>query len=190
MSMNNRLSMGMVLLVLTQLISIRVLSVQALGVAQADNSVPTFDWAIVGAGPAGIVTVGLLLDLGVAPQSIIWFDDKFNVGRLGEFYSTVPANASTALFIDFIEQCKTFNAFPSAARDALYSYDRDREYPLQTIIAPLQDITRYMCSQVVAIQKSICALDFNAQGWNIHAGGKKICSNTRRSCHWCPSSFI
>jgi len=173
LSMKNRLSMGMIVLLLA-----RVLSMQALDIAQADNNCigatsPAFDWAIVGAGPAGIVTVGLLLDLGVDPQRIAWFDDKFNVGRLGEFYSSVPANTPTSLFIDFIQHCKTFNEFPSAARDALFSYDRDREYPLATIIAPLQDITRYMCSKVVAIRQQICALDFNTHGWNVYAGGKK-----------------
>ena len=45
---------------------------------------------IIGAGPAGIIVAGLLLDLGVEKDDIIWIDPLFNVGRIGEFYSNVP----------------------------------------------------------------------------------------------------
>ena len=32
------------------------------------------EWAIIGAGPAGIIVIGLLLDMGTDPKSIVWVD--------------------------------------------------------------------------------------------------------------------
>lgn len=43
---------------------------------------------VVGAGPAGIATVGNLLDNKVAP--ILWLDDSFEGGRLNRKYRDVP----------------------------------------------------------------------------------------------------
>ena len=43
---------------------------------------------VVGAGPAGIATVGNLLDNKVAP--ILWLDDSFEGGRLNRKYRNVP----------------------------------------------------------------------------------------------------
>lgn len=33
-----------------------------------------FRWAVIGAGPAGIATVGLLLDNNVDAKDILWID--------------------------------------------------------------------------------------------------------------------
>lgn len=43
---------------------------------------------VVGAGPAGLATVGNLLDEDVKP--ILWVDDKFGGGRLNRKYREVP----------------------------------------------------------------------------------------------------
>lgn len=43
---------------------------------------------VVGAGPAGIATVGNLLDSGV--ESVKWLDPSFNGGRLNAKYREVP----------------------------------------------------------------------------------------------------
>src|SRR5437868_14863358 len=63
------------------------------------------EWAIIGAGPAGIIVLGLLLDLGTDPKSIVWVDPEFNVGRMGKYYSTVPGNAKTKTYIEFLQAC-------------------------------------------------------------------------------------
>lgn len=36
-----------------------------------------YQWAIVGAGPAGIAAVGKLLDHGITPKDILWLDLAF-----------------------------------------------------------------------------------------------------------------
>lgn len=43
---------------------------------------------VVGAGPAGLATVGTLLDEDVKP--ILWVDEKFQGGRLNAQYREVP----------------------------------------------------------------------------------------------------
>ena len=43
----------------------------------ADNLIT--DWLIVGAGPAGIATAGVLIDLGIDPHTMVWLDPEFNV---------------------------------------------------------------------------------------------------------------
>ena len=42
-----------------------------------------FDWAVIGAGPAGIAAIGKLLDAGIEPQRIAWIDPTFAVGDFG-----------------------------------------------------------------------------------------------------------
>jgi malic enzyme len=59
----------------------------------------TTEWVVVGAGPAGIATVGVLLDLGIDPQGIVWLDPEFNVGRMGAYYQNVPGNSRVAEFV-------------------------------------------------------------------------------------------
>ena len=83
------------------------------------------EWAIIGAGPAGIIVVGLLLDLGTDPKSIIWVDPEFNVGRMGKYYSTVPGNAKTKIYIEFLQSCQTFQEANSPAAAKLFELDQE-----------------------------------------------------------------
>lgn len=52
----------------------------------------TFQWAIVGAGPAGIAAIGKLLDYGITPADILWLDPAFKVGDLGQLWQNVSSN--------------------------------------------------------------------------------------------------
>lgn len=131
-----------------------------------------YDWVIVGAGPAGLITTGVLLDLGVSPDTILIIDPAFNVGRLGEKYGSIPANTKTKLFIDFINACTTFRSCQSHAIQALYTYDPEKEYQLQIIIDPLQDISNYLCTLVHSKKGCIQALDFIDTNWHISVGSE------------------
>lgn len=125
------------------------------------------EWVIVGAGPAGIILIGLLLDLGTDPKSIVWIDPEFNVGRLGKYYSTVPGNAKTKVYIEFLTSCQTFQAANSPAFEKLYDLDQDIEYPLGVIVEPLVDISNYLWTKVVCKKGSICTLNFANDVWQI-----------------------
>lgn len=131
------------------------------------------EWAIIGAGPAGIIVLGMLLDLGTDPKSIVWVDPEFNVGRLGKYYSTVPGNAKTKTYIEFLQACNTFQEANSPAAAKLFDMDQETEYPLQVIVDPLADISNYLCTKVNCKQESLCSLNFADDVWSV--GTSKGC---------------
>lgn len=131
-------------------------------------------WVVIGAGPAGISAVGLLLELKIPAKAITWIDKKFNVGRLGESYSNVPSNIQTKYFVQFINSCKTFQKIDSPAIEKLFNYDPESEYPLHIIVDPLRDITNYLCTQVVAIKDNLQSLDFYDDLWHVGISNRKI----------------
>jgi len=135
----------------------------------------TMQWTVVGAGPAGIAVIGLLLDIGTDPQNIAWIDPEFNVGRLSN-YLEVPANSTIASFMHFMRACKIFGACHTPAIDALMQYDQNKEYSLQTLVAPLQDLTKFLCSQVVALKNKLLGLDFENNVWKVIIGNKTFFS--------------
>jgi len=132
----------------------------------ATNQSPQ-EWAIVGAGPAGICVIGVLLDLGIPEKNISWIDPEFNVGRLGQHYQNVPANTQNRMFIHFLNSCKIFCKCDSPSMTYLYNLDPDKEYELKTIVEPLKDITDYLCTQVVTHTCSMTSLDYKNGLWNI-----------------------
>lgn len=131
------------------------------------------EWVIVGAGPAGIIIVGLLLELGTDPKSIIWLDPEFNVGRLGKYYSSVPGNAKTKIYIEFLQSCQIFMEANSPAYEKLFDLDQEIEYPLQVIVEPLADISNYLCTKVRCKKDTLCSLNFVNEVW--HIGTSKEC---------------
>ncbi len=131
------------------------------------------EWVIVGAGPAGIIIIGLLLELGTDPKSIVWLDPEFNVGRLGKYYSSVPGNAKTKTYIEFLQSCQVFMEANSPAYEKLFDLDPEIEYPLQVIVEPLSDISKYFCSKVRCKKDNLCALNFADDVW--HIGTSKEC---------------
>ncbi len=147
--------------------SIHILGHQSLYPARSIRYNCDYEWAIVGAGPAGIILIGLLLDLGTDPKSIIWIDPEFNVGRLGKYYSSVPGNAKTKVYIEFLTSCKTFQAANSPAFEKLYDLDQEIEYPLGIVVDPLVDISKYLCTKVTCKKGSICTLNFIDDVWQI-----------------------
>ncbi|MCA9770505.1 hypothetical protein KC460_04010 [Candidatus Dependentiae bacterium] len=126
------------------------------------------EWTIVGGGPAGITVIGLLLDAGVDPSSIIWIDPEFNVGRIGKYYSTVPANSLTKNFIAYINACKEFSTYQSEAIQHLKECDPEKECVLDLIVRPLQDITNILRNKILSLEDHVEQLNFNNNIWNIH----------------------
>jgi len=124
-------------------------------------------WTIVGAGPAGIAVVGLLLDLGVDGRTITWLDPEFNIGRLGKYYYHVPGNAKAIDYISFINQCHTFQEYSSPALESLRMHDPNEFCTLAVIISPLQDITHYLRGKVVARKNRITRLSFENEEWQV-----------------------
>lgn len=147
--------------------SITILGHQSLHPTKLIRYTCDYEWAIVGAGPAGIILIGLLLDLGTDPKSIVWIDPDFNVGRLGKYYSTVPGNAKTKVYIEFLTSCQTFQDAHSPALEKLYDMDQETEYPLSVVIDPLADISNYLCTKISCKKGSMCSLNFVNDVWQV-----------------------
>jgi len=146
----------------------------AISVAKAADT----QWTVIGAGPAGILSVGLLLDLGVQKKDIYWVDPEFKVGRLGKYYQTVPANLKTKLFVQFLHDCKTFKQCPvTAGIEKLDMCHPEKEYSLKTIVDPLQDITDYLITKVNSKKAMVSSLDYNEGLWHIGLDNQIITSS-------------
>ncbi|OBT89294.1 hypothetical protein VE02_02606 [Pseudogymnoascus sp. 03VT05] len=83
---------------------------------------------VVGGGPAGLATVGTLLDEDVKP--ILWIDDKFQGGRLNAKYREVPSNTKVSLFVAFARATAAFRKIADQdptppAYAALQAMDQD-----------------------------------------------------------------
>ena len=122
---------------------------------------------VVGAGPAGILVTGMLLDAGARKEDIHWIDPEFNVGRMGKYYTTVPGNNKTSIFIDFINSCQAFQHCNPSSIDRINSYGPEQDYPLDIIVEPLQTITNYLCTQVNAHKSTLISLEFADNNWDV-----------------------
>ncbi|HEX4069485.1 MAG TPA: hypothetical protein VHX42_05295 [Candidatus Babeliales bacterium] len=130
-----------------------------------ENHSQSYQWAVVGAGVAGITALAVLLDCGVEPSAIAWIDPEFNIGRIGKYYRDVPGNVQTSRLILYVQGCPYFKDIISPSLDALYTYNSDEYQPLHVIADPLGDFTAYLRNQVDSMQDSISSLDYNDDHW-------------------------
>jgi hypothetical protein len=101
-----------------------------------------YEWSVIGAGPAGIASVGLLLDAGVAPHSILWVDPEFKVGDFGTKWCEVSSNTTVKLFKEFLFDIKSFDY---QKRNCAFNIDKLPAHgfcQLKHVAEPLQYITR------------------------------------------------
>jgi len=132
-----------------------------------------YDWTIVGAGPAGIIIAAVLLELGISEKSIFWIDPDFKVGRLGEFYSSVPANSNVASIIKFMQMCKVISEINTPSIQNLNNMN-PLDFPkLQAMVDPLQDITDIFLKKVNFHRGFLENLEFIDNSWNIIVSGDK-----------------
>jgi len=143
---------------------------------KSSNEKNDFEWAIVGGGPAGLITIGVLNDLGVDLSQIAWIDPFFNVGRLGEYYQNVPGNTSNKYFVRLIESCKLFKEVNTQSIQYLYTLPPEEFQELKVIVQPLQDITDYVKPKVNSIVGTMDYLDFYDNKWHLGINQKIISS--------------
>lgn len=135
----------------------------------------TTNWLIVGAGPAGLCVIGVLLDIGVDPQQITWIDPEFTLGRLGAYYGNVTANSTAKEFIKFLNACACFQECSGPTIESLKQIEALNQFPLlQAIIEPLQCITRHLCKKVKSIQTSMTTLNFEHSHWKVNTTSRDV----------------
>ena len=129
-----------------------------------------FQWAVIGAGPAGIAAVGQLIDHGIAPEKIAWVDPDFTVGAFGTDWKNVPSNTKVKLFTAFLTAC---NAFEYAQCDhdfALTTLPAMDTCQLNAMAEPLQWVTKRLQKKVTCFTDFAESLALANRHWHIHLG--------------------
>lgn len=133
-------------------------------------------WTIVGAGPAGILTIGKLLDNGVPPEAILWIDDEFYVGRIGKYYQNVPSNDYVR---DWIEVFTYFPIFQKFGMSVLREYSPDSNQPLGVIFSILFEITEFLHKRVDYRKDHVKELKYQRNRWYIRLKKHKRIYNSK-----------
>lgn len=132
----------------------------------ADNK-KTYEWCVIGAGPAGIAAVGKLLDHDIPAQKILWIDDKFKVGDLGSKWHNVSSNTTVQLFLDFLNECPSFKFDERIQHFQIEKIDPLNTCKLINIVKPLQWISNQLSQQVATYHGMAGRLAINDRCWGI-----------------------
>lgn len=111
-----------------------------------------YNWAIIGAGPAGIATIGNLLDSGVKPDEIVWIDPQFAVGDFGLHWRNIPSNTKVSLFIRFLQACQSFEYEHCSENFALHKADPHKTCQLGLMADPLLWVTDRLRKKIFTIE--------------------------------------
>ncbi|ACJ18139.1 CBU_1268 family Dot/Icm T4SS effector [Coxiella burnetii] len=133
-----------------------------------------FDWAVVGAGPAGTAAVGELLDAGVDAQSIAWIDLHFQVGDFGRYWGEVTSNTRVHLFLEFLTGYRAFNYANKTCSFPIDSFEKTNFCLLKHVAEPLQWIADYMRNRVVSYQTYVNELSVQKAEWHLQTQHKSI----------------
>lgn len=126
-----------------------------------------FDWAVVGAGPAGIAAVGKLLDAGVHPKRLAWIDPSFSVGDFGVKWRNVPSNTTVGLFTKYLLASKAFNYAECKVNFALNNTDPSQTCFLHLMDEPLQWVTQELMKKVSVHKDFVDELQMKNQHWHL-----------------------
>ncbi len=127
-----------------------------------------FQWAVVGAGPAGIAAIGKLLDNGIPPQAILWLDPHFNVGDFGRYWHNVSSNTKAQLFVDFLQAATSFN-YDKAPDFELNHLPQDKTCTLKYMAEPLQWVTHHLLDTVHIERTCINHIVLNNRIWSLQS---------------------
>lgn len=127
----------------------------------------SFDWAVIGAGPAGIAAVGKLLDQGISPKKIAWIDPEFKVGDFGTKWRNVSSNTKAGLFTKYFEECKSFNYTSSPKDFKIKKSDPSKTCFLSLAAEPLQWITDHLREKVSALTGKVEQLKLYDRHWHV-----------------------
>ncbi len=133
----------------------------------------SFDWAVIGAGPAGIAVVGQLIDKGITPSKILWIDPKFAVGDFGLYWNQVSSNTIVKLFNDYLNHLNAFeyNDRPGFTLDKL---PPDETCKLGIMAKPLQWVTDRLLNKVTGLKAHVDKLCLTKRKWQLQLNNNEI----------------
>lgn len=135
----------------------------------------SYEWTVIGAGPAGIAAVGRLLDHGIAAERIAWVDPAFAAGDIGQKWRSVPSNTHVALFGEYFNGSKSFR-FSEAPPMALRELEPHETCALGLVAEPLVWITEQLREQVDTVTATATTLQLQNRRWRIETDGRDIAS--------------
>lgn len=134
-----------------------------------------YDWAVVGAGPAGITVIGKLLDAGVNGGKVVWIDPKFAVGDFGAKWGQVSSNTKVHLFRRYLKGCRSFGYEAYESSFALSTMESDETCTLHQVAGPLQRITDNLRAIVTSRESRVLSMSSeNGQRWEIRLEGGHV----------------
>lgn len=133
-----------------------------------------YTWAVIGAGPAGIAAVGILLDFGVLGSDILWIDPQFAVGDFGSRWKNIPSNTKVQLFIKFLHACEAFSYLSCEQSFKLSHISVEETCLLDLMVEPLQWITQQLQIKVNAKRDYVENLSFNDDFWHLKLGHEHV----------------
>ncbi|MCD6046691.1 MAG: uncharacterized protein K0S08_338 [Gammaproteobacteria bacterium] len=136
----------------------------------------TYEWAVIGAGPAGIAAVGKLLDQKISAKKILWIDPAFKVGDFGTSWRNVHSNTKAGLFLDFLKDCQAFNYAQVQEKFELGRLNPEETCYLRYMAEPLQWVTDHLKKTVEIRQDKVQGLKISQRGWEI-----KLTQGTERA---------
>lgn len=135
----------------------------------------SYEWAVIGAGPAGVAAVGRLLDHGVAAERIAWIDPAFAGGDIGQKWRSVSSNTHVGLFLEYFNGSKSFR-FAEAPPMPLREVDPQETCALGLVAEPLVWITGHLREQVTTFTAKATALYLANRRWRIQTNAHDIVS--------------
>lgn len=126
-----------------------------------------YQWAVIGAGPAGIAAVGQLLDQGIKPADIVWIDPKFTVGDFGTIWRNVPSNTKVSLFHKFLHAAQSFEYKDCSENFALNTADPNETCHLSLMADPLQWVSNQLRKKVATIEDVAEHLSLKERTWTV-----------------------
>lgn len=133
-----------------------------------------YQWTVVGAGPAGILTVGKLLDEGVKGENICWIDPMFNVGGFGQYCQKVSSNTVAELFIQCFKSYKSF--MYNHTESVFKNLDNKNTCEISLVVQELKKITENLSQKVVRRKAKVNFLKSGKDCYLVAAGEEVICS--------------
>ena len=126
-----------------------------------------YSWTVIGAGPAGIAAVGLLLDHGIQSSEILWLDPSFKVGDLGEHWYEVSSNTTVSLFTEFLNGIEAFEYEKNKNTYDLNKIDPTDTCKLRCIVEPLQWVTSILKKKVASHKTTVAHLTQELGHWSL-----------------------
>lgn len=136
-----------------------------------------YKWAVIGAGPAGILTVGKLLDNGVDPKGIAWIDQAFGVGDIGARWGNVSGNTKLYRLELALKSCKSFDYDNAPIRFALRDLSPELIYQLHYAAEPFQWVTEHLMEKVTSMKTTAEGITFNGGVWKVRTSENELTSD-------------